>query len=193
MPTVPTHALVATTLFACWWQRAWSWKLLAAGVVCAMLPDADVVGFSLGVRYGDLIGHRGLSHSIPFAACLATAAALLWSPLLREPTRSLQAPIRLEPDPANEATARWWFLFACTASHGVLDAATDGGLGVAFLSPFSNERYFWSWRPIRVSPIGLTRFLSGRGIEVITTELAWIWLPCAIVLAGAYTIHRRAR
>ena len=189
MPTVPTHALVATTLFAGCWPRGGNWTLLAAGAVCAMLPDADVVGFSLGIRYGDLLGHRGLSHSIPFAALIATLAVLC-----------LAGRIRLKPDPTNttvrlkpDRTAVWWFLFACAASHGVLDAATDGGLGVAFLSPFSNERYFWPWRPIRVSPIGLTRFFSGRGRDVIATEMIWIWLPCAIALAGAYTIHRRAR
>ena len=185
MPTVPTHALVATTLFACWWRRGWNWKLLFAGIVCAMLPDADVAGFSLGVRYGDLLGHRGLSHSLPFAALVATVGMLLlWGP-------PLGGPIRLKPDPTNGATAVWWFLFACTASHGFLDAATDGGLGVAFLSPFSNERYFWPWRPIRVSPISVTRFFSGRGVEVITTELVWIWLPCVIALGGAYTRWRR--
>ena len=188
MPTVPTHALVATTMLAWGWRRGWNRKVVFAGVVCAMLPDADVVGFSLGVRYGDLLGHRGLSHSLPFAALVATVAVLLW----RLPSGG---PIRLKPDPTSVATMPlWWFLFACVASHGILDAATDGGLGVAFLSPFSNERYFWPWRPIRVSPISVTRFFSGRGREVITTELVWIWLPCAIALAGAYTaIHRRAR
>ena len=137
-----------------------------------MLPDADVVGFSLGVRYGDLLGHRGLSHALAFAALVATVAVLLWGePVPRKPV--------------------WWFLFVCAASHGILDAATDGGLGVAFLSPFSNKRYFWPWRPIRVSPIGLTRLFSGRGIDVIATELMWIWLPCAIALAAAYKFRAR--
>ena len=39
------------------------------------------------------------------------------------------------------------------ASHGVLDALTDGGPGVAFLAPFDDTRYFFPWRPIRVSPL----------------------------------------
>ncbi len=41
-------------------RRLW---LLAAG--CAMLPDADVLGFPLGIPYRSLLGHRGLSHSLP--------------------------------------------------------------------------------------------------------------------------------
>ena len=53
--------------------------------------------------------------------------------------------------------ATFAFLFLCTMSHALLDALTDGGLGVAFFSPFSNERYFFPWTPIRVS-----RFFSAR-------------------------------
>ena len=38
------------------------------------------------------------------------------------------------------------YLFLSTASHGVLDALTDGGLGVAFFSPFDQTRYFFPFR-----------------------------------------------
>jgi inner membrane protein len=163
MPTVPTHALVATTMFS-WLAREHRTSVLwAAGMLCAMLPDLDVVGFALGVRYGDLLGHRGLSHSFVFAAIVATGVLSAIGPFPRR-------------------VAVWWFLFFCTASHGALDAATDGGLGVAFLSPFSNERYFWPWRPIRVAPIGLTRIFTERGMAVFQTEMVWIWLPCALVM-----------
>jgi inner membrane protein len=59
---------------------------------------------------------------------------------------------------------------------------TNGGLGVAFFSPFDNTRYFLPWRPIRVSPISIHRFFSGGGYAVLQTELVWIWVP-AILLA----------
>jgi inner membrane protein len=77
-------------------------------------------------------------------------------------------------------------------SHGLLDAATNGGLGVAFLSPFSNRRYFFSFRPVEVSPIGIRPFFSERGIEVLRSEAFWIWLPSA-ALAGIVWIIRRLR
>ena len=67
---------------------------------------------------------------------------------------------------------------AVIASHGLLDAMTDGGLGVALLWPISNHRYFAPWRPIPVAPIG-ARMLSGRGLEVVTTELLY-FLPLLI-------------
>jgi inner membrane protein len=167
MPTVPTHALVATTMFSWLAREHRTSTLWVAGMLAATLPDLDVVGFALGVRYGDLLGHRGLSHSLVFAAVTATCVLFAIGPSSR----------RVEA---------WWFLFLCTASHGALDAATDGGLGVAFLSPFSNERYFWPWRPIRVAPIGLTRIFSERGMAVFQTEMVWIWLPCAILVLARH-------
>jgi inner membrane protein len=72
------------------------------------------------------------------------------------------------------------YLFVATASHGLLDAMTNGGLGGAFFSPFSNHRYFLPWKPIRVSPISVHRFFSGRGYAVLQSELLWIWVPAAI-------------
>ncbi|HEX7809721.1 MAG TPA: metal-dependent hydrolase, partial [Thermoanaerobaculia bacterium] len=62
-------------------------------------------------------------------------------------------------------------------------------LGVAFFSPFSNVRYFFPWRPIRVSPIG-PRFFSARGLATLQSELLWVWLPCVtLALLGKYVAH----
>jgi inner membrane protein len=67
-------------------------------------------------------------------------------------------------------------------SHGLLDAMTNGGLGVAFFAPFSNERYFLPWRPILVSPLSIHVFFGSRkGLRVMWSELGWIWLPAALV------------
>ena len=51
------------------------------------------------------------------------------------------------------------FLFASTLSHGLVDMLTNGGLGVALLAPFDNGRYFFPFRPIEVSPLGIANFL----------------------------------
>ena len=59
---------------------------------------------------------------------------------------------------------------AVVATHGLLDAMTDGGLGVALFWPFTHERYFLPWRPIPVAPIGLG-MLSKRGICVLAFEV----------------------
>jgi inner membrane protein len=76
----------------------------------------------------------------------------------------------------------WLFLFAAAASHGLLDMATDGGLGIALFWPFETARQFFAVTPIRVSPIG-AGFFSARGAETLLSELVWVWGPAAI-LAG---------
>ena len=142
-----------------------------------MIPDLDVIGFRFGVHYGDFWGHRGFTHSLVFAALLASAVVFI---AFRRGAPSLgRVPL-------------WIYIFLATASHGFLDAMTDGGLGIAFFSPFDNHRYFLPWTPIRVSPIGLGRFFTDRGLAVLPSEPLWIWLPAALIAIAAWSLrHRR--
>lgn len=144
------------------------------GAVCSAIPDVDVVGFRFGIRYGDFWGHRGFTHSLVFAALLAGAAVVLE---FRQPLSSVSRGYL------------WTYFFLATASHGVLDAMTNGGLGVAFFAPFDNRRYFLPWRPIRVSPIGLGRFFTERGWAVMKSELLWIWIPVASVMIAVWLLR----
>jgi inner membrane protein len=86
-------------------------------------------------------------------------------------------------------------VFVAVASHGVLDAATDGGLGVGFWIPFETSRYFLPWRPIPVSPIGIDAFFTSRGLEILIAEARWIWAPtaaCVVVLLYLRRLAARA-
>lgn len=160
MASAFSHAIVAASIGTAFWRPGTPKRLWALGALFSIAPDFDFIGFRLGIPYGDLLGHRGLTHSLAFAAAMATAGLLVC--------------------PGRTA---WWYLFLATASHGVLDAMTDGGLGIAFFSPFSNVRYFLPWRPIAVSPIGVTEFFSQRGLDVLRSESKWVWLPSAIFAA----------
>src|SRR5262245_43206571 len=138
-------------------ERPTRWALASAMVVWAaisLLPDADVVGFRFGIAYGDAWGHRGASHSLVLAVVLGLGFGFL----------------------AAAANLSGWRtgLLACLvlASHGILDAFTDGGLGCALLWPFSDERFFAPWRPLPVAPIG-ARFFGPAGLRVAWVELAW--------------------
>jgi inner membrane protein len=178
MPTIFSHAVAALALGKAFAgeKRPTRFWLLAA--LCAILPDADVLSFSFNAARGSLFGHRGFSHSLLFALL----AALLI--------------VRLAFKSAPAFTKEWWklllFFFAATASHGLLDALTDGGSGVAFFAPFDATRYFFPWRPIEVSPISLDRFLSPRGMEVLQSEFVWIWIPAILLLAAAW-LYRKLR
>ena len=75
------------------------------------------------------------------------------------------------------------FLLLSTLSHPLLDALTDGALGVGFFAPFSNRRYFFPFRPIKVSPIGLHAVWSVRMVETLRSELRWVWFPSGVLFA----------
>ena len=141
-----------------------------------MLPDIDVIGFRFGIRYGDFWGHRGFTHSLLFAGILATLVLVAGFP---------------HGLPGLRCVWLWLYFFLATASHGFLDAMTNGGLGVAFFSPFDNTRYFLPWRPIVVSPISMTRFFGDRGLAVLQSELIWIWIPAGLLAALALGIRYR--
>jgi inner membrane protein len=175
MASVFSYAVAALGIGACFYRPAIPKRVWIAGALCSVIPDLDVIGFHFGVPYGDFWGHRGFTHSLLFAALLASLVVLL---AFRQAISDLSR------------IALWSYFFLATASHGLLDAMTDGGLGVAFFSPFNNTRYFLPWRPIRVSPIGITRFFTHRGLEVIQSELLWIWLPSALLIFAAFLIRR---
>jgi Predicted membrane-bound metal-dependent hydrolases len=67
MPTVITHAAVPLCLGLGLGTKVIPPRLLFAGIVLAMLPDADVLAFKFGVAYGNIFGHRGFTHSLLFA------------------------------------------------------------------------------------------------------------------------------
>ena len=66
MPTVFSHPAPMLALAAIMGGRVSS-RMLLFGVLCAVLPDADVIGFRFGISYADAFGHRGFSHSLAFA------------------------------------------------------------------------------------------------------------------------------
>ena len=171
MPTIMSHAVVPLAGALMLGRNRLSLPVIATGVILAMLPDADVVGFGLGIDYADSWGHRGGSHSPVFAAVTALFATAL-----------------LRPERYGVAAA---FLFVSMASHGLLDMLTNGGLGVAIYWPFEAARHFAPLTPIAVSPIGISDFISARGIKVLYSEAIWIWIPLTLVAAAGFGIRKR--
>ena len=176
MASAFTHAIAGLAIGTAFQGMQPPPRYWVLGAVFAALPDLDGVGFWLGVPYESTFGHRGFSHSLIFAALLAGVGLLAFR------------------DRAFTAD-RWRigaYLFLATASHGALDAMTSGGGGVAFFAPIVNERYFFPWRPILVSPMSIRRFFSARGVAILRTELVYVWMPAALFAATAYFVRRRS-
>jgi inner membrane protein len=173
MPTIMSHAVVGLalgTLTKFPHRRRTFWLVSA---LLPVLPDLDVFGGALGISFYSTWGHRGMSHSFAAAGIIGVIAALL----LHRRLGARLAPLAV-------------YFAAITASHGVLDALTDGGPGVAFFAPFDPTRYFFPWRPIPVSPLA-SRFLSEWGWRVFTAELAMIWLPASLLILLAPLVRWR--
>ena len=169
MASIFGHAIVGFTL-----SKVFSYKslklLLLLAIVSTILPDIDVLAFSMGIPYEHPFGHRGFTHSILFA--------IIWATLLMSLFGKWDKMI-------------WWStIFFSTLSHGVLDAMTSGGKGVGFLIPFNNSRFFFPFREIKVSPIGIEKFFSKWGLEVLLSELKYIFVPCLLIIISISLFHK---
>lgn len=146
-----------------------SWAFWGLAALLPVLPDLDVF---LPGRYGTWFGHRGLTHSLLFAAILGVGFAAATY-------RRLQI--------------RWWSLallfFVILASHGLLDAMTRGGEDVPFFWPWGGR--YGNWGPLPVSDIAFD-LPDPRYSRAIRAELLWIWLPVGMAVLLA-TVYRRVQ
>jgi inner membrane protein len=173
VPTIISHAAVPLALGLGLGRHVVSRRLLLAGLVASALPDLDVLAFRLGIAYADQLGHRGFSHSLLFAVIIGALAALF----------------------AGRLKSQWFaafaFVFLVAASHGVLDMLTNGGLGVAYLLPFSDHRFFLPEQVIQVAPLSVRRFFGPAGLAVAKSELLWVWLPACCTLSALLLARSR--
>ncbi len=170
MPTVFTHAAAGAALGFLLAPRGRLGAVTAVAAVAAVLPDLDVAGFYVGIRYGDLLGHRGLTHSLLAAGIVAVLAGLL--------LRGWRAGLAV---------------LVAAVSHGVLDAFTSGGYGVAFFAPFDLHRYSFPFAPIEAAPLHISRLFSAHGAAVLASELVWVWIPAIVIVAWTAAVRFRRR
>lgn len=169
MPSAFAHAVSAAALGS-WFQIPGNkFKFWFLAVFCSVIPDADVITFSMGIPYDHWLGHRGFFHSITFAVILGLLISRLFYTKV--------------PFLSRTGITLFCVFTLCTFSHGILDMFTSGGKGIALFAPFDNTRYFFSFRPIQVSPIGASKFFSEWGLRVLKSEAIWIGLPSVFLLA----------
>lgn len=165
-----THAATGLALGTVFWRKGDTKRFWIAGAICASLADVDAFGVLFGIPYESAAwGHRGFTHSLTFALLLALLVA--WKGFDAERRRRMGL-----------------YLFLAAASHGLLDAMTTEGLGVAFFAPFWNERFFLPCRPILITPLNPAELLGvhvhgARLLMVRGGELRTVW-PALAALTG---------
>jgi inner membrane protein len=178
MASALTHAVVGLCAGLAFCGGKKPVRLCVLAAACAAAPDADVIAFSIGIPYGSFWAHRGFLHSASFAALLSLFVA--------------KAFFRRADDPFPKAWQLPLFFFLVMMTHALLDLMTNGTLGIALLSPFDQTRFQLPWRPIPVSPIGVSAFLSAWGLKVLAKEVPYVWVPALLGMAAVRAFRGRA-
>ena len=168
MTSVATHCLVGVVLGRELVGKKLLLRFWILAAVCPSLPDLDVIGLYMGIDYGHFFGHRGFFHSIFFALLLGLLVTSIFFGDQKSFSKQWRTYVR--------------FFFWITASHGLLDAFTNGGMGIALFSPFDTTRYFFPWTPILVSPIGFGTYLSSWRLAALVSEIKWVWVPMILLV-----------
>ena len=166
MSTAISHAFVALMLGKIWTEKARPLKFWILSIACSIMPDIDSIGFFLGIKYNAVMGHRGFCHSLLFAIIFSFFV------------------VSLAFKDIEKFSKLWWafifYFFLVTASHGFIDAMTDGGLGVAFFSPFDVSRFFLPWRPLKAPSLNIAK-LGSTFTLVLIREVVFIWIPMILI------------
>lgn len=179
MASVFGHIAASTALGYGFFPKETAKTTLFLAGCCAFVPDLDVLAFQFGVPYSSQWGHRGWTHSICFALLFGTLVTVLYRWLSR--SKHL----------ITYKTAV--FLIISTLSHPLLDMLTNGGRGCALWWPFSLDRIFFPFRPIQVSPMGVSGFFSQWGLQVLISECFWIGGPALALVVISKTIRGYGR
>ena len=169
MASAFAHVVIPAVTYATLKSKNFNLRLMLLAMALAIFPDIDVITFKFGIAYESQWGHRGFTHSLVFAGVVALLCSVFWRQL------------------RSHSMMVFVICFVACASHALLDAMTNGGLGVALYWPFDHERHFLPFRPIQVSPIGVKEFFSEWGLRVIASELIWVFIPgIAMSVAGFF-------
>jgi membrane-bound metal-dependent hydrolase YbcI (DUF457 family) len=176
MATALTHALMALPFAPRDRDGALSKPLVAIGALLAVAPDFDVLWYR-HFPPGDMLSHRGLTHSLAVALALSALAALL---------------VRRRVSPTLDVRPFLYF-FGCLFSHAALDMVTVGARGVALLAPFDDARFLSPVRFISAAWFSPRRALADANLAILATELRLVWIPAiAIFLLRARMYNRPA-
>jgi inner membrane protein len=151
MPSAITHFIVGAGLAIPFTESrvlrmAMSrYAIVASAGAIAAAPDLDTVAMRLfHLAHASVLSHRGAFHAPIVLAVIVTALACL-----------------LVRGKAIVPLAAAWTV--AVVSHPLLDMLTNGGSGAMLLFPFSTGRFFFGWRPIRVSPLSVRAFFERCG------------------------------
>lgn len=153
MPSSIAHGAMAVILSPLLHGHRIKRDVIISTALAAALLDIDALGRPFGRGDIEILGgHRAATHSIWTAMLLGGIVYWIYRPREGDPSKGLLA----------------LFVLLTVSSHGVLDAFSTYGEGVAFFAPVSMQRWKAPWL-----------IFSG-----IIPEILLIWLPALLVYLG---------
>jgi inner membrane protein len=129
-----TQGLLGAAVAEAGFGKKFGNRAMLVGALCGILPDLDIVSGLFG-PWASMIHHRGITHSVFFAAVSAPILGwLAWRATKRSGTH------------ATWTHLAWWSV----VTHPVLDLFTS--YGTQLLAPFSDKRFALDAIPI-VDPV----------------------------------------
>ncbi len=175
MPSIIGHIAIGTSLGYTLYPDEKKFKFYIFAILISIIPDFDVIMFRIGIPYAHPMGHRGFFHSFLFAAIIGGLLAYIF--------------FSRHEASAKKYTKLSLVFILIGIMHCLLDAMTNGGLGIGLFIPFSYERYFLPWKPIEVSPISISGFFSNWGLKVLKNELIFLIIPSIILVLSTRIIR----
>ena len=148
-------------------------RLGVVAVLVSIWPDLDYATLPFEVRPSDLLGHRGLTHSLFVAIAVGLVATLLFPKTARKQVAPLLVLVAL--------------------SHPIIDAMTAGDLGVALFWPITRARFLFPFQLVATCPVGLDEWLGYWGLLTIANEALYVVTPLSLAVAYLRWPERRKR
>ena len=127
MPSSFTHAFVGGAIGKMYSEQISTRRIILVSIFLSVMPDFDVVGDWLGAAPESMFAHRGITHSLLFAAIVSAIVP------------------RLVARRVEWFSPLWWRLYSCfiisISSHAILDMFNYGNLGVALFAPFDESMH----------------------------------------------------
>ncbi|HRG46830.1 MAG TPA: metal-dependent hydrolase [Leptospiraceae bacterium] len=172
-----THGFFASLLSFLWRDKKTKFTVFILIFVASILPDMD---FIFDDRGSGMFNHRGITHSIFFAAITGAFFSALFLSVVKSFGQTLLLML---------------IFFLASISHIGLDLLTDATYGVCVFCPFDEERY--------MSPITLfTSYTTGvshkgfrKGLNsawgAVIPEMLWVWIPTIATFVFSYYLSNK--
>ncbi len=187
-----TQALLGATIAQAGFRHRLGGRALWWGAAGGLLPDLDVVAVATHGPFGEMLYHRGFTHSLWFGPVVGPLLGwAVWQHYARRRHRRAErgTPAPPGPDPGAAGARRAWMgLFVLAlVTHPLLDVFTV--YGTQLFAPFSRERFAVNAVAI-IDPLYTTLLLAalvaGRWLSDARRRGVAV---AALALSSAYVLY----